>query len=105
MSEPLDDRYATFREHADLHRQHSALEAGVNNQLTNINSNLSDIKTMLVARPPPQQETAAALALHRALDAVEKKLGGGGSSPAVTALAIIGACALTAAGMWLLLHR
>lgn len=76
MSEPMDERYATFREHAELRERTATLEETVRQ----VGPSLNRIETMIVAQktaPQPQQETAAALALHRALDAFDKKSGGG----------------------------
>ena len=95
----MDERYATFREHAELRERTATLEETVRQ----VGPSLNRIETMIVAqRAAPQQETAAALALHRALDAFDKKATG---SPFVTTLAIIGALALGAGGMWLLGHH
>ena len=97
----MDERYATFREHAELRERTATLEETVRQ----VGPSLNRIETMIVAQkaaPAPQQETAAALALHRALDAFDKKETG---SPFVTTLAIIGALALGAGGMWLLGHH
>jgi hypothetical protein len=70
MSEEMDERYASFREFADLHRAHAALDASVTNQLNNIAAGMSDIKTMLL-RP---QVDHNALAAHRAIEALPQTL-------------------------------
>jgi hypothetical protein len=89
LSDPQHD-VPTFREFADLDKRHTALEATVTNQLSRISSDLTEIK-MLAMRPPAQQETAAALALHRALDAFDKRDKGGGIGHSILiTLALIG---------------
>lgn len=91
MSDPMDERYATFREHAELRERTATLEETVRQ----VGPSLNRIETMIVAQkaaPPPQQETAAALALHRALDAFDKK-GGSSSNTVLIVLAVIGAAA------------
>lgn len=87
----MDDRYATFREHAELRERTATLEETVRQ----VGPSLNRIETMIVAQkaaPQPQQETAAALALHRALDALPKQQGG--SNTAVLILAMIGVAAM-----------
>lgn len=78
MIDPQHD-VPTFREFADLDKRHTALEATVTSQLTRISSDLTEIK-MLAMRPPVQQETASALALHRALDAFDNNKRSGGNN-------------------------
>lgn len=88
----IDDRYATFREHAELRERTATLEETVRQ----VGPSLNRIETMIVAQkaaPQPQQETAAALALHRALDAFDKRTVGGGNT-AVIILAMIGVAAM-----------
>lgn len=104
-NEQFDDRYVRFREHADVRERVTALE-GNQTQVMNV---LSRIETTLNARPvvpppaPVQQETAAALALHRALDAFDRNKTSG-TSPFIMTLAIIGAIALGAGAVWLFTH-
>ena len=76
IDEKMDERYASFREFADLHRSHAALEATVTNQLNNIATGMGDIKAMLM-RP---QVDHAALASHRVIEALPQTL-----SQAITA--------------------
>lgn len=66
----FDERYVRYREHAELAKEFAELKAS---QAQN-SAALQRIEALLIARPqqPPQQETAAALALHRALDAFDK---------------------------------
>lgn len=99
MTEP-NSQFATAREHWGLVERVAIVEA----DMRQIGPALARIETALAAKGGQHapQETAAALALHRAVDAFDKVRGNGGG-PALTALAIIGACALTAVGMWLVL--
>ena len=103
INESFDDRYVRFREHADVRERVTALE-GNQTQVMNV---LSRIETTLNARPvaaaPVQQETAAALALHRALDAFDRNKTSG-TSPFILTLAIIGAIALGGGAVWLFTH-
>lgn len=92
MSEPMDDRYATFREHAESRERIASLEVTVQQ----ITPALARIETAVIARnatQQPPQETAAALALHRALDALPKQQGSG-LNLVLIVLAIIGALAI-----------
>jgi hypothetical protein len=86
----MDERYATFREHAELRERTATLEETVRQ----VGPSLNRIETMIVAQkavPQPQQETAAALALHRALDAFDKRDKGGGIGHSILiTLALIG---------------
>lgn len=78
---------------------------------TQVMAILSRIETTLTARPvippaPVQQETAAALALHRALDAFDRNNKQGGSAnPVLLFFASIGFVALGAGVAWLVLHH
>lgn len=101
--ESFDDRYVRFREHADVRERVTALE-GNQTQVMNV---LSRIETTLNARPPAapvQQETAAALALHRALDALDRHKSGGGTNPVMLFLSGLGLLALGAAVVWVVMH-
>ena len=104
----MDDRYATFREHAELREQHAELRATVQQ----IPVALSRIETMLAARNQPDHH---ALAAHRALDELPQTLSQTlanvlansgamkpNTSPVLLAFAIIGAVALGALGMQLI---
>lgn len=106
----MDDRYATFREHAELREQHAELRATVQQ----IPVALSRIETMLATRHQPDH---SALAAHRALDELPKNLAqtfadalnnsgitgrSNNTSPALIAFALIGAVALGALGMQLI---
>lgn len=91
MSDPMDERYATFREHAELRERTATLEETVRQ----VGPSLNRIETMIVAQktaPQPPQETAAALALHRALDALPKQQGG--INTVTLILAMIGVAAI-----------
>ena len=86
MSNEMDERYATFREHAELRERTATLEA----TMLQVGPTLARIETIVATKAPaPQQETAAALALHRALDAFDKK-GSGGLNTVTFILAMIG---------------
>jgi hypothetical protein len=89
MGEPMDERYATFREHAELRERTATLEETVRQ----VGPSLNRIETMIVAQktsPQPPQETAAALALHRALDAFDKKGGTGVGTMILIGFAMFG---------------
>ena len=109
MSEAMDDRYATFREHAELRESHAELRATVQQ----IPVALSRIETMLAAKQHAPDHNA--LTAHRMLDELPQtlsqtiaaaltnsSLGKSNTSPALIALALIGAVALGALGMQLL---
>lgn len=117
MSDERGDSFrehATFREHADLDKRFTALDATVTQQLQRMSNDLSEIKVMIM-RPMPTpmqqqpQETAAALALHRAADLIEKRLSGGaqsnGTSPFLVGMAFIGAVAIGAVAVYFLGHH
>lgn len=105
--EAFDDRYVRFREHADVRERVTALEG----HQTQVMAILSRIETTLTARPviPPSvaapQETAAALALHRALDAYDRNSKKGDTNPVLLFFASVGFVALGAAVAWLVLHH
>lgn len=106
MADEMDERYARASALAELDKRHSVLDATVTHQLTRISSDLSEIKMLSMQRstvqPPADHVNWQATAM-RAMDVLERQKGAGGNNSALTALAIIGACALTAAGMWLVL--
>lgn len=92
MADDMDERYATFREHAESRERIASLEVTVQQ----ITPALARIETAVIARNAGQQqpqETAAALALHRALDALPKQQGSG-LNLVLIVLAIIGALAI-----------
>ena len=111
--EKMDERYASFREFADLHRSHAALEATVTNQLTNIALSISDIKAMLM-RP---QVDHAALASHRVIEALPQTLSqaiatnlaemkqSSGASPFTVVLSYVGAAACAGFAVYAFLHH
>lgn len=92
MSDDMDERYPSAREHWRLVERVATVEA----DMRQIGPSLARIETTLAAKmsapPPPPQETAAALALHRALDALPKQQGG--SNIALIILAMIGVAAI-----------
>ena len=101
-----DDQWATFREHADLDKRFTALDAAVTSQLSRISSDLTEIK-MLAMRPPAQpQETAAALALHNAADALRTAMSqkGSGTHPVLLFLSGLGLLAIGGGIAWVVLH-
>lgn len=92
MSDEMDERYPSSREHWRLVERVATVEA----DMRQIGPTLARIETMIAARAPqqtPPQETAAALALHRALDALPKQQSGGLNTVLVV-LAIVGALAI-----------
>lgn len=99
----FDERYVRFREHASVLERVTALEG----KDAQIFSALARIEQTINARPTPppqipQQETAAALALHRALDALDRnKQGGFGVQ---TFLSWLGLLALGGGIAWVVLH-
>ena len=112
MSEEMDERYASFREFADLHRAHAALDASVTNQLNNIAAGMSDIKTMLL-RP---QVDHNALAAHRAIEALPQTLSqalasnlsemkSSNNSPFTIVLSYVGAAACAGFAVYVFLHH
>lgn len=95
---PFDDRYVRFREHADLRERVTEL-AGAQAQTADSLRRIETLLTALNARPAASQpETAAALALHRALDAFDKRPAG-----ANNLLSYIGVFAIGAVGAWVVL--
>jgi hypothetical protein len=106
----LDDRYASFREHASLSSEVRerlvALETG-------LRTDVSEIKAMLVRAPfapapvPHQELQGLSLAIQRMMDAFDRRASGtdGGTSQIVRALAVVGAVSLGAVGMWFFLHH
>lgn len=103
MGEPHDT--PTYREFADLDKRHTALEATVTNQLSRMSTDITEVK-MLLMRPPPvqqPQETAAALALHRALDEVGK-MRGTGTHPVLLFLSGLGLLAIGGGVAWAFFH-
>jgi hypothetical protein len=83
----------------------TALEGGQ----ASITQSLVRIETMLVARAPAQapQETAAALALHRAADLLEKRLSGstGTTNPLTLFLSGVGLLAIGGGAAWAFFHH
>lgn len=98
----MDDRYVGFREHAAavqrmdaelsrLREWQATTEASLLHQMTAVRSDVGELKQLLL-RPPAPPVDHAALALQRAIDAVEKR--GGSPSPFLTIFAIVGAIAM-----------
>ena len=97
----LDDRYATFREHAELRERTATLEA----TMLQVGPTLARIETMVAsARQNAPQETTAAAALHNAADAIRSLKGGGNSSPILTVLAFVGAVAIGGGAVFFLVQ-
>lgn len=93
--EAHDQRYPTLREHLDLRERVTVVEG----ESRDVKESLRRIENMLTAQRPPVQaaapETAAALALHRALDAFDKPRG---QSPNI--LSHVGVLAIGAFVAW-----
>lgn len=90
MTDEADERYPSLREHWKVVERMATVEA----EMRQIGPALARIETMIAARAPqPPQETAAALALHRALDALPKQQSGDLNTVLVV-LAIVGALAI-----------
>lgn len=89
MADEADERYPSLREHWKVVERMATVEA----EMRQIGPALARIETMIAARAPQPQETAAALALHRALDALPKQQSGGLNTVLVV-LAIVGALAI-----------
>lgn len=93
MNDEQDNRYPSLREHWGVVERMATVEA----EMRQIAPALARIETMIATTRAPQQaphqETAAALALHRALDALPKQQSGGLNTILVV-LAIVGALAI-----------
>lgn len=93
MTDELD-QHPSLREHLGLRERVTVLEGGQANIIQALNR-IEARQLTLAPQQPPHQETAAALALHRALDAFDNKKGGqGGSQTALIILAMIGVAAI-----------
>lgn len=88
MSEPLDERYSTFREHAELRERTATLEATV----LQIGPTLSRIETMVATKNQPVDHSA--LALQRVADLIERGKSGAGMNPLLISLGTILALAV-----------
>jgi len=100
MAEPMDDRYATFREHAELRERTATLEETVRQ----VGPSLNRIETMIVAQKTAPQQTphdSTLLALHDLAKSMRESSGRGGS-PIITIFALVGALAIGALGVLLL---
>ena len=85
MSEPIDDRYATFREHAELRERTATVEAN----LMQIGPTLARIEAAV--RAPVQQTPPVdhyALAIQRVMDRMEGSKTSQ-TSPIILALVIL----------------
>lgn len=95
MSDTMDERYANFREHAELRERTATLEA----TMAQVGPALARIETMVAARNAAPQPQAApdhvVLALQRAADVFERGKQSGGNG-IITVFAIIGALAIGA---------
>ena len=96
MGEPMDDRYATFREHAELRERTATLEASV----AQIAPTLARIETLVAARQASPPVDHGALAMQRALDALSTAKPSG-ASPFLIGFAIVGALAIGVLGAML----
>jgi hypothetical protein len=77
MADPMDDRYATFREHAELRERTATLEETVRQ----VGPSLNRIETMIVAQkaaPQPTQHDSVILAVHDLAKSVRESRSGGG---------------------------
>jgi hypothetical protein len=95
----MDERYATFREHAELRERTATLEETVRQ----VGPSLNRIETMIVAQKaaPQQQADHVALALQRAADVFERGKPSG-TNPIITIFALFGALAMGALAVLLL---
>lgn len=81
------DQHPSLREHLGVRERVTVLEGGQ----TNIIATLNRIEArQLTPAHQPQQETAAALALHRALDAFDKRGGTGVGTMILIGFAMFG---------------
>lgn len=89
MSDELD-QHPSLREHLGLRERVTVLEGGQANIIQALNR--IEARQLTLAPHQAPQETAAALALHRALDAFDKNKGanGNGGNMILTVLAMIG---------------
>jgi len=104
MSNDMDERYATAREHWELREDVAGLKADVRQ----IGPSLARIETMIAAKSSqaPQQDNVI-LAVHDLAKSVRESVDGrtGNTNPILITLAIIGACAIGAGAMYLLGHH
>lgn len=98
--EPMDDRYATFREHAELRERAATIEA----TMQQLAPALARIETLITARTTPQVDHSA-LATHRVLDdlpqiieSLRSKTNNSSPVPVLIAFAIVGAMAIGVLG-------
>lgn len=109
--QPMNELYTSYREFSELQRQHAALEATVTYRLSNIEGGIADVKSILLRTPPPQQvqhESAVnqtLLAMHDVAKSIRDGRSDGSTSVVVRALAIVGAVAIGATGMWFFIHH
>lgn len=83
MEGTRDERYATFREHAELRERTASLEA----TMQQVGPALARIETMVAARSVQQPVDHGALAMQRALDALSTSKTNG--SPIATIASVI----------------
>lgn len=94
----MDDRYATFREHAELRERTATLEA----TMLQVGPTLARIETMVATKAaPPSAPDHVTLALQRAADVFERSKPSGGN-PIITVFAMFGALAMGALAVLLL---
>lgn len=105
MNEPIDDRYASFREHSDVRERVTALEG----TQVQINATLARIEGLI--RAPQQNQNQhvdhASLAIQRAADILERQGKGGthGQSPVLIGFALIGALAIGGMAAWIIMGQ
>lgn len=86
MSDELD-QHPSLREHLGLRERVTVLEGGQANIIQALNR--IEARQLTVTAVPPQQETAAALALHRALDAWDKRANNSGHGTGQSVLIVL----------------
>jgi len=115
----FDDRYVHVREHttaqlktqaelAAIRERQATTEATLLHEVSGLRQDVTDVKQMLIRAPqqqqaPVQQETAAALALHRALDAIDQSRRGGNAAPIFITLGLIAVAIVSVLGTRFLL--
>lgn len=102
MSEPIDERYATFREHAETRERIASLEVTV----SQLPTQLARIETAIIAsrtNAPPADHVNWQSTAMRAMDMLERKASSG-AHPVMLFLSGLGLLALGAGVAWVVLH-
>lgn len=87
MSEPLDDRYASFREFADTREEVSAMKS----RIDNFGASLLRIEALLLKpTAPPAEHLNWQITAQRAMDMLERKNSGSVGHSILITLALIG---------------